>query len=159
MRRSDREITDFSTIIEIIESCDCCRLGFVDEKEVYIVPMSFGYEMEGEKISLFFHSAKEGRKIELLPTNRIVSFEMDSEHYLKEGNEPCSFTFYYQSIMGKGVLEIVPEGHEKNRGMKKIMEHYSERKEWGFNEKALDKTVILKLSVTELSAKANRKPQ
>ena len=30
MRRKDREVTDFSKITEIISSCDCCRLGFVD---------------------------------------------------------------------------------------------------------------------------------
>lgn len=42
MRRKDREITEPAKIREIIEASHCCRLGFFDGKEVYIVPLSFG---------------------------------------------------------------------------------------------------------------------
>lgn len=38
MRRRDREIKDFSKMLDIMKACDCCRLGFVDEQEAYIVP-------------------------------------------------------------------------------------------------------------------------
>ena len=41
MRRKDREITDRDCIDDIIEACDCCRLGFCDEGEPYIVPVSY----------------------------------------------------------------------------------------------------------------------
>lgn len=50
MRRKEREITDNNKIIEIIDKCDCCRLGFKDEESVYIVPLNFGYKKEDEKI-------------------------------------------------------------------------------------------------------------
>ena len=43
MRRKDREVTDSQKIREIILSCRCCRLGFYDNGEVYIVPLDFGY--------------------------------------------------------------------------------------------------------------------
>ena len=33
MRRKDREVKDYQEIIKIIDACDCCRLGFVDDKE------------------------------------------------------------------------------------------------------------------------------
>ena len=49
MRRKDREVTDAGKIREAIEASHCCRLGFYDEGEVYIVPMNFGYTDEGEK--------------------------------------------------------------------------------------------------------------
>ena len=39
MRRKDREVTDSQKIREIILSCRCCRLGFYDNGEVYIVPL------------------------------------------------------------------------------------------------------------------------
>ena len=76
MRRQDREISDFSEIIRIIESCDCCRLGFVDNREAYIVPLNFGYEIKGSDLTLYFHSAKEGRKIN---QNRTVKNGKTSE--------------------------------------------------------------------------------
>ena len=44
MRRSDREITDPARIAGIISRCACCRVGFCDDGEVYIVPLNFGYE-------------------------------------------------------------------------------------------------------------------
>ena len=62
MRRKDREISDYSEIIRIIESCSVCRLGLMDENEAYIVPMNFGYIVENKDLTLYFHSAKEGRK-------------------------------------------------------------------------------------------------
>ena len=39
MRRKDREITDEAKIDEIISRCNCCRIGFNDSGEVYIVPL------------------------------------------------------------------------------------------------------------------------
>ena len=44
MRRKEREVTDYNKMIEILKSCDCCRIGLVDDKGAYIVPMNFGYE-------------------------------------------------------------------------------------------------------------------
>ena len=42
MRRKDREITDGEKIREIIEGCDCLRLGLCDDEGMYIVPLNFG---------------------------------------------------------------------------------------------------------------------
>ena len=66
MRRKDREITDFHKMIEILNACDCCRIGLVDENEAYIVPMNFGYEVVDNSLTLYFHCAKEGKKLDAL---------------------------------------------------------------------------------------------
>jgi len=44
MRRNDREVNDEMKIDSIIKSCDCCRLGFVENNEAYILPLNFGFE-------------------------------------------------------------------------------------------------------------------
>ena len=77
MRRKDREVKDYPEIIKIIDACDCCRLGFVDDKEAYIVPLNFGYETNGSDLTLYFHSANEGRKIDLVSKQERVAFELD----------------------------------------------------------------------------------
>ena len=69
MRRKDREVTDFSRMLEILYACDCCRLGLVDGGEAYIVPMNFGIAREDGNLVLYFHAAKEGRKIDLLKSS------------------------------------------------------------------------------------------
>ena len=65
MRRKDREVTDSQKIREIILSCRCCRLGFYDNGEVYIVPLDFGYYENNGRRVFYFHGAKEGRKYRL----------------------------------------------------------------------------------------------
>ena len=78
MRRKDREVIDFEEVTAVINACECCRLGFVDGNEAYIVPLNFGFEIKNEKFILYFHCAKEGRKIDLIPKQETVSFEMDT---------------------------------------------------------------------------------
>lgn len=153
MRRKDREVTDFSKMIEIMKSCDCCRLGLVDGNEAYIVPMNFGYDIMNEQIILYFHCASEGRKMDLLPRQSVISFEMDTKHKLAEGNLGCEFSYLYQCIMGTGTLEIVSNMKEKIDGLRKIMDHYTNQTQWEFSEKVVDRTKVLKLSVRTWSCK------
>lgn len=153
MRRKDREITDFSKMIEIMDSCDCCRLGFVDGKEAYIVPMNFGYDTDGELLILYFHCAQEGRKIDLLPKQAVVSFEMDTKHELTKGALGCDFSYLYQCIMGIGIPEIVLSETEKIHGLQRIMAHYTNNTQWKFDEKIVSVTTVLKLSVKSWSCK------
>lgn len=153
MRRKDREITDFNKMVNILNGCDCCRLGFVDGDEAYIVPLNFGYDVCGEKLFLYFHSAKAGRKIDLALKQAQAAFEADTGHSLMTGEEACAYSFRYQSVMGKGTLSIVDNSEEKIHGMRLIMKHYSEKKEWHFDEKVLNATAVIKLEVTEWSCK------
>ncbi|MFR9159268.1 MAG: pyridoxamine 5'-phosphate oxidase family protein [Ruthenibacterium lactatiformans] len=53
-------------ITQIIQTCHCCRLGFCDNGAVYIVPLNFGYAEENGKRVFYFHSAKSGRKLDLI---------------------------------------------------------------------------------------------
>ena len=75
MRRKDREVTDSQKIREIILSCRCCRLGFYDNGEVYIVPLDFGYYENNGRRVFYFHGAKEGRKYRLTEKSPTVGFE------------------------------------------------------------------------------------
>ena len=64
MRRKDREITSYDKMLEIMQSCDCCRIGLKDKDGVYILPLNFGYEEKSGKLTLYFHGASEGKKID-----------------------------------------------------------------------------------------------
>lgn len=156
MRRKDREITDFSRIMAIIDACDCCRLGLVDQNKAYIVPMNFGYEINDEQLYLYFHCAAEGRKMELLPKQAVVSFEMDTNHALTKGETGCEFSFLYQSVMGTGAVKEISEPDEKIHGLQKIMAHYTNKADWEFNGNLLSVTKVLKLSVSTLSCKEHQ---
>ena len=68
MRRADREIQSFEEMVDVISRCDVCRLGLHDGDYPYILPLNFGakIETEAQTVTLYFHSALEGHKIELI---------------------------------------------------------------------------------------------
>jgi nitroimidazol reductase NimA-like FMN-containing flavoprotein (pyridoxamine 5'-phosphate oxidase superfamily) len=156
MRRRDREVTDFESIIRIMDECSCCRIGVVDNGEAYIVPMNFGYDGSGTNVVLYFHCANEGRKIDLIPRQEWVSFEMDTGHSLVGGDVGCDFTFLYQSIMGRGKMEIIENDTDKAEGLKIIMAHYTKNPYGEFRPDLLRRTSVLKLSVEEISCKEHK---
>ena len=96
MRRRERAVTDWNHVLEIIQSCDCCRVAFSEPDGPYIVPMNFGIEssQEGQMV-LYFHGASAGKKGELMQKNPCVGFEMDTGHGLVPGAQACSCSFLY----------------------------------------------------------------
>jgi len=153
MRRSDREIKDSERINEIIQSCDCCRLGFIDINSTYIVPLNFGFTVIDNKRILYFHGAKEGKKIELIKANANVGFELDTNHGINRGETACSHSYGFLSIIGKGTIGVVDDEEEKKEALRVIMKHYSGKDDWVFDDAAVNRIAILKLAVTELSCK------
>lgn len=155
MRRKDREITDYEKMLEIAERCDCCRIGLVDDEGAYIVPLSFGYENQNGELTLYFHSAGEGKKIELIKQQNRAAFEMDTKHGLVEGKSACAYSYLFQSIMGKGKVELLQNYEEKCHGLELVMRHYSGKTDWSFPEKMVNNMAVIKLTVTEWSCKAH----
>ena len=155
MRRKDREITDYNKMLEILDKCDCCRIGFKCEEGVYIVPLNFGYVQEDEGLELYFHGAKEGRKIELIKNKPLAGFELDTKHELVGGETACDYTYMYQSITGNGKIELVDDYNDKVRGLRAIMSHYSDKSEWEFDEHRVNGVAVIKMTVTEWSCKVH----
>ncbi len=157
MRRTDREVKEIEKIDEIIGKCKYCRVGLIDNGEVYIVPLNFGYKRENEKFVLYFHSAKEGRKISLIQNSTRVGFQMDCNTVLKDGKQmACSYSTKYESIIGTGEVEFVEDESEKNYALQTIMFQNTEKKNWEFKKEKLDSIKIFKLSVLNLSCKVHK---
>lgn len=156
MRRKDREITDKEIIENIIEKCDCCRIGLIDGETPYIVPLNFAYVSEGDKQFLYFHGSKVGRKIDLINKNKYAGFEMDTNHMVKTSEEACKYSFSYQSIIGTGIITIVKGLDEKIKALQLIMKHYSGKDNWTFNDKIIEAIAIIKIEVEEMTCKENQ---
>lgn len=153
MRRSDREIRDFSEIVEVMKKCDVCRIALNDEGYPYILPLNFGMKAEGGQITLYFHGAGEGKKAELIKKDSRVGFEMDCSHKLIADRDACSCTMQYESVIGRGKIEIVPE-EEKQEALCMLMRQYHED-EFPFRKEVADRTTVMKLVVEQVSGKRN----
>lgn len=154
MRRKDREITEKKEIFDIIKKCDVCRVAFFDEKFPYIVPLNFGAILENDSITIYFHGANAGKKMELLEKNNAVAFEFDCNHVLVEGEKACNYTMKYQSVCGNGYIEKLPQ-EQKLQAFIAIMKQYTDKRQLSFSPEALEATTVLKLTVNEITGKAN----
>jgi nitroimidazol reductase NimA-like FMN-containing flavoprotein (pyridoxamine 5'-phosphate oxidase superfamily) len=152
MRRSDREISDFQEIEQIIRKADVCRIAFANDNIPYIVTMNFGY-VTGPSKMLYFHCAKEGRKLEMMLRNSYVCFEMDVDHQIKKGIRSCDWGMNYSSVVGYGNLHIVKGLEERTAGLDSIMAHYGGPELNEYDTKVLEHTTILRLDIQELTGK------
>ena len=86
MRRKDLEIKDAKEIEAIIKSGKVCRIALSYDDKPYVVPMNYGYKDN----ALYFHSAKQGKKIDLIAKNSSVCFEITTNHGIKNTGIPCN---------------------------------------------------------------------
>lgn len=151
MRRKDREITDFQEIINIIKQCDVCRIALNDGDVPYIVPLNFGLDVQGEQVFFYFHCAMEGKKLDLIARDNRAAFEMDCDHNFILYEERMSCTMGYASVMGHGTIETVPE-EDKYQALKILMRQYH-AEDFQFNTDMMKVTTVLKMTVTDMTAK------
>lgn len=155
MRRKDREVTDIAKIREILSACRCCRLGFNDEGRVYIVPLNFGWKESEGRLTLYFHGAKEGRKIDLIKKTGYAAFETDTECKVVPADIACNYTAMYQSIIGEGRIEIIEDKEEKCAALDMIMLHNTGKSHWEYPHKMLEATCVYKLEAESFSCKVH----
>ena len=153
MRRTDRAVTDQERVRQLLEECRVCRLGLWDGQEVYIVPMNYGYTFESGRLTLYFHCAQEGRKLDILAQRLAVSFELDQcGAYTGQGDVPCGYGCHFASIMGTGTVHLAKTPGEKIAGLKHIMRHVSGR-EFSFTEDMVQGVTVFSVTASGYSCK------
>jgi len=149
MRRTDREITSPQEISAVIQESQVCRLALSRDDQPYIVPLSFGYN--GEALS--FHTTVEGMKINTWTANPEVCFEFDTAvELIIGGDQPCQWSFYYQSVISTGTLRELSAEKEKIRDLNKIAAHYGECSRT-FSQQQLENIRVWKLTIETISGK------
>lgn len=156
MRRSDREVTELSDIVSIFEKCDVCRIALSDGEVPYIVPLNFGMTVSDKKITLFFHSATEGKKLELIRKNPRVCFELDCDHKLYSDEKKGYCTMEYKSVIGYGSIRFIENEDEKLRALQAIIDKYH-LNGFEFGRAAVPHTTVYALDVDTVTAKSNKK--
>ena len=67
----------------------------------------FLYAVEDGAFTFYCHSAKEGKKLDVIRKNASVAFEMDCQKALQHGETSCTHSYYYASVLGEGKAEIL----------------------------------------------------
>ena len=154
MRRSDREITDISEILSIVDRCKVIHLAMIDGNRPYLVPLNFGYSYTEGTFTFYCHSAPEGRKLKVLQNNPVVFFEMDTDHALVSHELACSHSYRYSSIMGDGTARFL-DGDEKVHALEAIMLHQTGRS-FSIPPERVSGVSVFAIEVSSLSAKSKK---
>lgn len=154
IRNTEKEITDFDKIDRVLSSTRVCRIALFNGNWPYIIPMCFGYNLEGGKLELFFRCDEKGKKIDLIKSNNRAAFEIDKLRDIVKGENNYGFSEpSYQSIIGTGIIEVTT-GIEKITGLELIMKKYGETPNEGkLPEKFLNAFAVLKLTAGEFCCK------
>ncbi len=157
MRRREREVTDERSICEILDKAKVIHLGLCDGDQPYVVPLNYGYIYEDGRLTFYMHGATEGYKYEVMRKNPKVSFSIECDAEPFEGRTACQYGMSYSSVLGKGTARIVEDVDEKIKALTVLMKTQTGR-EVDFNEKLVSIVVVIRMDVTEFSAKKRPLP-
>lgn len=155
--KRERAVTDKEEVVNILDKCQIIHIGMLDEDEVYIVPMNYGYTYEGDQLTFYVHGAKKGRKMDVIAANPKVSFEMECDVNPFPGKAACQYGTSYGCIMGKGVATILEDPQEKMQALSILMKTQT-GKDFDFNEKMVSIVNVVRIDVTGYSAKKRPAP-
>lgn len=157
MRRKDREIKDFSKILEIFDRLEYGHLALCDGGKPYGVTLNFGHEVKNGTLLLYFHAAPEGRKLDCLRSNSAAYFfaETDTEFYEGEKNGQKYWTMFYSSVAAEGTVEELHAPEEKMHALKLLMKHFIGEQPFSVSDAMLRYTAILKMTVSSVTGKQN----
>lgn len=173
MRRKDREMSkEFG--LQIIDSSSYGVLSMVDgNNKPYSIPLSI--VRDGDL--LYFHSAKQGSKVELLKNDTDVQAvfvgktkipenfsEDDLEEMAKDETKGVQFiskvfTTEFESAIASGKVRLVEEDEEKTKALKLVCEKYTPSKMDYFSlaiKAGLDKTNVYRIKIENLTGKRKK---
>lgn len=158
MRRGTKEIKDRAVIIELLNTCHVGRLGTIGKDGYPMVkPLNFAYS-DGK---IYFHTAREGEKIDDIKRDNRVCFEVDMPiAYVKAKNQPCEADYLYRSIIIKGRAHIIEDMRERIFGLTCLMQKYQPEGGYGdFPKEKLNIAGVVKIDIEEMIGKEDLKEE
>ena len=148
MRRFRQELNQ-SEIDRILEANTSGVLGLIDRAGYpYAVPLSFVYSGG----NVYFHSAKEGHKIDAVKGCQKATFCVID----KDDVQPEKYTTFYKSVIAFGTVEIVSDKEEELFAITRLGDKYYPNHNAELQaeiEKFKSKFVIIKLNIQYATGK------
>ncbi|AXH14913.1 antibiotic resistance protein [Malaciobacter mytili LMG 24559] len=161
MRRKEFNIEDKQIILKILSSCEYGVLSLISENKPYSVALNFVYFQD----KLYFHGAKEGRKVEAIRDNNKASFLVVKPYslipsYFSNTIAACPATQFFSSVFFEGEIKQIENKNKKAEVLNALMEKL--QSEGGYEpiayekamyKKMIEKTAVFEFTVLNLSCK------
>lgn len=153
MRVAKKEIKDRSIVEELLAKCPVGRMATIGEDGWPMVkPLNFVYR-DGK---IYFHSAREGEKIDHINRDSRVCFEVDLPIGYVRGapGDPCRAEYLYQSVICRGRARLVSDDGERRAALAALMKKYQPEGGYGdFLEEKLAITAVVRIIVETMTGK------
>jgi len=153
MRRARKEMRDEASIFDLLTRCHVGRLGTTGrDGHPMIKPLNFVFHER----EIYFHTAKEGEKIDDIRRDSRVCFEVDLPIAFVKGDEadPCRAGYLYRSVIIRGKARIIEDEEEKVLALRLLMGKYQPEGGYGdFREEKLRITGVVRIDIEEMTGK------
>ena len=155
MRRADRQ-QDRAFCLDVIDRCSHGVVAISTGEDMpYCLPLS----LVRVDNSLYFHCAKEGRKVELLRKNPqvcITFVAQDEPAFLP----PATYTTHYRSVIATGAAVEVTQAEEKTDALRALCQKTMPDHMAAFEQAiahSLSVTAVWRIDLEKISGKAKLK--
>lgn len=155
MRRSDRQ-QDRTFCLEVMDRCSHGVVAIsTEEAAPYCLPLS----LVRVKNSLYFHCAREGRKVNLLqryPQVCVTFVDQDTPVFV----EPAMYSTYYRSVIATGTAYEVTDEGEKAAALRALCAKVLPQSMAAFDQAiahSMAVTAVWRIDLEEISGKAKLK--
>lgn len=105
------------------------------------------------QLTLWVHSAQEGRKAAYFDGEPTVAIEMDLDDGLITGDFACAYSEAYRSIMGTGAIHPVHDAATKRKALALIMQHSAPGSPVEFSDASVERVGIYRIDVDRFTGK------
>lgn len=148
MRRKEKEITEGAELRRILDAARVCRVALCDGDRPYLVPLTFA--LDGP--DLILHSARTGRKLDILRRNPAVCFEVEEGVEVVEAATACEFGMRFRTVIGHGEAEFVDDPAERARLLALFGRRYGSAP-GSLPRNEVERTCVLRVRIRELTGK------
>jgi len=146
-----KQITDTNEIEAIIASCKICRIAMIDGELPYLLAFNFGYRNQ----TIYIHTGKTGKKLDVLAKNNKVCVLFDTDHELFFRNQPvaCSWRQRYRSVMAHGKAVKVEDFEQKTAALNIFMQNYAEQ-QFTYSTPAINNIEVFEIKIERMTGRS-----
>jgi nitroimidazol reductase NimA-like FMN-containing flavoprotein (pyridoxamine 5'-phosphate oxidase superfamily) len=152
VREPNRAVYDRDAIYKILDEAFTCHVGFAIEGQPFVIPTMFA--RLGDEI--YFHGSAASRTLRGAAEGMAVCITVTLSDGLVLARSVFNHSMNYRSVVALGKATLIDDPEEKLKALRAFTEKLIPGR-WADarqpNEKELKATSILKLALTEVSAK------
>ena len=156
-REPERAVYDREAAYQILDEGFICHVGFVVDNQPFVIPT--GYGRSGD--NLYIHGSAASRMLRNLDQGVAVCVTVTLLDGLVLARSIFNHSMNYRSVVVLGTAVAVEDPTEKLQALRTLSEHILPER-WDEvrqpNERELKATLVMRLPITEFSAKVRKGP-